>query len=196
VTRRWVSTALGVLALALPAVVAAQGLGDAAARERAKREAKKAEAKVFTNEDLNEGRPPGTPAPSGAASPSTPSSSPAPTTEGGSEGEQRSEEASSEEDRRAEEKTYIESLQAAQSRLAQLEARIRELQAKLNPMSTTFIYGDFNTSGNKANEEAEVRAELSQSEVDLNAARQAVALATQALQDFRQGRPAAPPPVE
>ncbi len=43
-----------LLAVLLPASVAAQGLGDAAARERQKREEKKAAppAKVFTEEDL------------------------------------------------------------------------------------------------------------------------------------------------
>ena len=48
---------LVLLALLLPAAAAAQGLGDAAVREREKREAKPAApAKVFTNDDLPEGR--------------------------------------------------------------------------------------------------------------------------------------------
>jgi hypothetical protein len=75
---------------------------------------------------------------------------------------------------------------AARSRLAQVEARIQELQAKLNPMSTTFIYGGLGS--NSLTEEAEVKAELAQSDGQLNEARQAVADATRALQDFRQGR--------
>lgn len=194
-TRPRTAVALGVVLLALPAVASAQGLGDAAARERAKREAKKAEAKVFTNEDLEQGRPAGTPSAGGEGSPSVappPSSAAPPSTEGSDTG---SDDSSSEADRRAEEQRYLDGLREAQSRLAQLEGRIRELQAKLNPMSTTFIYGDFNVSGDKAAEEAQVRAELAQSEADLNSARQAVAAATQALQDFRQGRPSAPPPA-
>jgi hypothetical protein len=204
-TGRRVAAALGLLFLAVPALVAAQGLGDAAARERAKREAaKKAEAKVFTNSDLEQGRPAGTPAPSGAASASPPSSGSSPPSSGAyipegereQEGGEESSSSESVEDRRAQERAYVEDLQAAQNRLAQTEARIRELQAKLNPMSTTFIYGDFNVSGNKAAEEAAVRAELTQSEAGLSSARQAVAAATRALQDFKQGRVPAPVPVE
>jgi hypothetical protein len=197
VTRGRISTALGLLVLALPALVAAQGLGDAAARERAKREAaKKTEAKRFTNEDLEQGRPPATPAASGEGSPSSSTSASSGAPAPSETPDPGAGEASAEADRRAQEQQYVDGLQAARNRLTELEARIRELQAKLNPMSTTFIYGDFNVSGNKAAEEAEVRAELTQSEADLASARQAVAVATQALQDFKLGRVPAPVPVE
>ena len=188
-TLRRIATVLGLLAFALPAFVAAQGLGDAAAREKAKREAAKkaGEAKVFTNEDLAQGRPPGTPA-EGAASSST-SSPPE-----GASPDRVSQESAPEADRRTEEQPYIEALAAAQSQVAQVEARIRELQAKLNPMSTTFIYGDFGgLGGDKVAEEAEVKAELAQAEGELAAARQAVVDATRAHQDLRQGRPTGPP---
>ena len=192
-TLRRTATVLGLLALALPAVVAAQGLGDAAARERTKRDAaKKAEAKVFTNEDLDQGRPPGTPAASGDGSPSAPPPSTEPPSSEGPEA--GSAEPSPEAERRTEEQRYVDGLQAAQTRLAQIEARIQELQDKLNPMSTTFIYGDYNSFGtDKVKEEAEVRAALTQSQTDLDGARQAVAAATRALQDFKQGRLSAPP---
>jgi predicted nucleic acid-binding Zn-ribbon protein len=61
-------------------------------------------------------------------------------------------------------------------------------------MSGSFIYGA--SGSNSANEEAEVRDQLNQAEGELNAARQAVVTANQALQDFKQGRASAPPVVE
>ena len=181
-TLRRIAIVLGLLALALPALAAAQGLGDAAAREREKRQAAKkpAPAKVYTDDDLAEGRPPGTASADGANPSSTTSTpgaaSPAP------------EQSSPEADRRAEDQQYVEAVTTAQARVAQVEKRIQELQARLNPMSTTYIYGDFNVSGNKAAEEAQVRSQLSEAEGELTAARQDVATATQALQDFKVGR--------
>jgi hypothetical protein len=174
---------LGLLALALPAVVTAQSLGDAAAREKAKREAEKkaGDKKVFTNDDLNEGKA-GTPA-AGASSESAPPEATRP--ESGDEAAARP---SEEPDRRTQEESYVGALTAAQSRVAEVEGRIRELQGKLNPMSTTYVYGDLNVGGNKIAEEAQVKAELAQADADLTAARQAVVDATRALQEFRQGR--------
>jgi hypothetical protein len=183
-TLRRIAIVLGLLALALPALAAAQGLGDAAAREREKRQAAKkpAPAKVYTDDDLAEGRPPGTSSADGANPSSTTSmpeaASPAP------------EQSSPEADRRAEDQQYVEAVTTAQARVAQVEKRIQELQARLNPMSTTFIYGDFSgLGGDKVAEEAEVKAELAQAEVELNAARQAVVDATRARDAFRQARP-------
>jgi hypothetical protein len=57
-------------------------------------------------------------------------------------------------------------------------------------MSTTYVYGA--GGSNDANEELRVRGELSQAESQLQAAREAVANANQAIQDFRAGRPSAP----
>lgn len=73
--------------LALPASAAAQGLGDAAARERQKRteSAKPAPPKVFTNEDLPESAPP----PAGdaeAAAPADPDSAADPPSPGAATG--------------------------------------------------------------------------------------------------------------
>jgi len=185
-TVRRVTTVLGLLALVLPAVSTAQGLGDAAARERAKRDAAKkaAEAKVFTNQDLDAGRPPGTAPTSGQAA-SAPAS------------EERPAEAPSSppmEDRLAAERPYLDAIQAAQTRVSEIEQRIQDLRSKLNPMSGSFIYGA--TGSNSANEEAEVREQLNQAEGELNAARQTAVAANQALADFKRGRPSAPPLVE
>ena len=71
-------SALFLLAVLLPAPLAAQGLGDAAVRERQKREhqAKPAPAKVFTDADLSSR---GAPSPPGDEGPATPAESKEPT---------------------------------------------------------------------------------------------------------------------
>jgi hypothetical protein len=184
-TARRMGTILGLLALALalPAGAAAQGLGDTAAQQRAKRareaQEKKTEAKVFTNDDLSAGRPPDA-KPSGA----TAAPSPAPEAAGGGE-------APSEPDRLNEEQPYVAAVQSAQAQVAATEARIRELGDKLNPMSTKFIYGAA-ASGDAAGEETRTRAALSQAEAQLLDARRALATANDNLQDFRRRRSSSP----
>lgn len=176
----------GVLGLVLVAPTLAQGLGDTASREKAKRaanaEAKKEKAKSFTNEDLEAGRPPGTKPESGAdAAPalsedaSAPAQAPAP---------------GAGEDRLTEERSYRDAITAAQQGVTAAETRIRQLSEKLNPMSVSYIYGA--GGSNDANEELRVRAELREAESQLQAARQALVSANQNLQGFRQGRPSGP----
>jgi hypothetical protein len=177
IVRRIVAS-LGLLAFALTAPLAAQGLGDTAARERAKRtsktDAKKEPAKVFTNQDLDDGRPPGSkPASEGTGAP-------VPRENEASD----SSDSSPETDRREQERTRRVS--AAQQQVTQAETQVRALADRLNPMSTSYIYG---TGGsNDANEELRIRAELRQAETDLQAARQSVVTATRRLEDFRLGR--------
>jgi len=177
---RRIVASLGLLAFALTASLAAQGLGDTAARERAKRtsqtEAKKEPAKVFTNQDLDAGRPPGS----------------KPTSEGTGAPVPRENEASDssdsspEPDRREQERRFLDAISAAQQQVTQAETQVRSLAERLNPMSTSYIYG---TGGsNDANEELRVRAELRQAETELQAARQSVVTATRQLEDFRLGR--------
>jgi hypothetical protein len=69
-----VKAALLAVLLLLPASLAAQGLGDAAARERQKREAKTptAPARVFTNRDLPAETTPAVPSDEGAAAAAAP----------------------------------------------------------------------------------------------------------------------------
>ncbi len=171
-------TVLGLLGLALPAGAAAQGLGDTAARERDKRakqaREQKADAKVFTNDDLAAGRPPGAPASDAPAA-----SSPAPEAA-------RGEPTPAEPDRLTQEQPYIEAIRSAQEQVAATEARIRELSEKLNPMSGSFIYGA--QGSNSANEEAQVRQGLREAEAQLLGAREGLAAANQGLEDFRRGR--------
>lgn len=190
---------LALLGLGLPAWSAAQGLGETAGRERTRREqaGSKAEPKrVFTNDDLVEGRPPGeqaSPEGSGAA---TPASGGAATPESGSESGR--EEAESEEDTRLPSqkiRAELDAVTAARTRVAGLEAQMRQLRDKLNPMSSSFIYGP--QGSNNANEEAEVRQQLSQAEAELAGARQELGAATEALEQAsrRQGVPL-PEPFE
>jgi hypothetical protein len=183
-TVRRIATVLGLLSLVLPGLAAAQGLGDAAARERAKRAKQEAakKAPVLTNEDLEKGRPPAAARPGGEGASSA--------AEGG--GDYR--ESPPLEDRLAPERPYLDAIMAAQTRVSQVESRIQELGAKLNPMSGSYIYGA--TGSNSANEEAEVREQLGQAEAELAEARQAVAAANQALQEFQQGRSPAPPVIQ
>jgi hypothetical protein len=172
-------TLVFVLALGLPTLGAAQGLGDAAARERARRDGarKPAPARTFTNEDLSEGRPPG----AGASESVAPAEGGAPVS---------TSEAPPEESRRTQEAPLIAALDEAQGQVASAEARVKSLQDKLNPMSSDFIFGA--TGSNSANEDAEVREQLTQAQAQLLEARQAVTASAQALADFRQGRRAPP----
>jgi predicted nucleic acid-binding Zn-ribbon protein len=84
------------------------------------------------------------------------------------------------------ERPYRDAVSDAQSKVASLEARIKELGEKLNPMSGSFIYGA--TGSNSANEEAQVRDQLRQAEAELPEARQQLADATRALDEAAQNR--------
>ena len=133
--RRFGLASLVLLACWLPAVAAAQGLGDTAAREREKRAKQAGEegraGPVFTNDDLDAGRPararprrrahrrrPGAERPAEAPAPPPPRGPP------------------------AAERPYIESAPARRRRGSRRSRRgSRSSRAKLNPMSASFIYG-------------------------------------------------------
>lgn len=173
------------LSLGLAGVASAQGLGDTAAHERerrAKEEKQKKEQKperVYTNDDLEKGRPPGEKeSDSGSSSPSGPSSS-----ESSSEGPSG---APPVPDMAGSNRRYIEDVRAAQERVTSIEKQIQQANAKLNPMSTDYIYGS--SGSNDANEELRVRQELSDLQQRLVQARQDLARANQALANARQGR--------
>ena len=173
---------LGLL-LAWPCLAAAQGIGDVAARERQKRatqatSGKATPAKLLTDEDLKDGRPPGQTSAPAAAAPS--------------EGRQSIETPpSTVVDSNAQLRPYLDAVANAQARVEQLETRIRSLGAKINPMSTSFIYGA--TGSNSATEEAQVRAGLGQAEAELTEARQSLNAANEALSDASRGRSSAAP---
>ena len=192
---RRAAIALVGLSLAVPGWSLAQGIGDTAAKQRAARErarqqesARKAEpSRVFTNDDLAAGRPPGQAGGSEGSAPAEGSTAPA---EGArvTGGESGSEAALPSQRLRAE----LDAASSAKARVAGLEARVREVGAKLNPMSTSFIYGAGGSGS--ANEEAEVRSELRQLEADLGEARQELARATEALEDASRRQSVPPPP--
>jgi hypothetical protein len=179
-SRRLVAVLAALVACGLAAEAGAQGLGDTAAKERRRRAeaAKKASgAKVFTNDDLDAGRPPG--------------SKPSPAPEAGAPVRQEDPPpAPSEPTRQEQEGPFLDAIRAAEAEVAGAEAAVRELQAKLNPMSTSYIYGP--SGSNDANEELRVREQIRQAEGQLRSAREALLAANQSLQDFRQGRAAAP----
>ena len=186
-----IAAALGLLAFFLAVPLAAQGLGDVAAREKAKRKAeketKKEPAKEFTNQDLDAGRPPGSKPEGDSTGAQLPTMQE--NQESSSESEPREE--SSESNRREQERALVEAVSAAQQGVTQAETRIRSLAEKLNPMSTSYIYGV--GGSNDANEELRIRNEMRQAERELEAARQSVVTATQRLEAFRQGRAVARP---
>ena len=188
---RRAAIALVGLSLAVPGWSLAQGIGDTAAKQRAARErarqqesARKAEpSRVFTNDDLAAGRPPGQAGGSEGSAPAEGPTAPAeaaPVT--GSEAALPSQRLRAE----------LDAASSAKARVAGLEARVREVGAKLNPMSTSFIYGAGGSGS--ANEEAEVRSELRQLEADLGEARQELARATEALEDASRRQSVPPPP--
>ncbi len=176
---RRVAAGLAIMGPLLVVSAYAQGLGDQAAKERAKRaqkqQANQPGAKQFTNDDLDKGKPPGAKAVAGE------DAAPAQGAESGSP------EAAPIDDRQQQERALLDGISGAQAQVAAAESRIRQLSGKLNPMSTDFIYGS--GGSNDANEELRVRDELRQAEEQLLAARQAVAAASRSLQDFRSGRP-------
>ena len=114
----------------LPASAAAQGLGDAAARERAKRASRRPEKKA-DGEGLHERRPQRGPAARRRRPRPRPASAPEAAAAPGSA---RSPTASTVEDPDAQ-ASLSRRRPRAQARVEQLEARIQELSAKLNPMS-------------------------------------------------------------
>jgi DNA repair exonuclease SbcCD ATPase subunit len=175
---RRVSIALALVVLAGASAGWAQGLGDVAARERARRaklEAAK-KAPVLTNEDLDKGRPPAAAGETPSGQASSESSTPATSSE-------MSKPVDEQADR---ERPYRDAVTEARNQLESLEAHIKELGDKLNPVSGSFIYGA--TGSNSANEEAQVRDEMRQAEAELPQARQRLAEATQALEEAAQNR--------
>jgi len=176
---------LALLMLLAPGLVLAQGLGDAAARERQKREASgHHKARVITTDDLPK------PDESRASAPA-----PAPEAAGS-----RSESGSRDPDQRrvggeAAGKPELDQAQArvdeARSAVTAAEERVKELSDKLNPMSPSFIYGGTG-QGDMVAEEARTREELQQAQAQLEAARATLVGATQAYEDLRLRRVASP----
>jgi hypothetical protein len=164
----------------LAAPLRAQGLGDTAAREKSKRTTKgqkKDAGRVFNNDDLEAGRPPGWKKTEGSAEAAAPAAD-------GDAGERP---VPAEDDRLTQERPFLDAINAADAEVTRVQGLIKELQDKLNPMSTSYIFGA--SGSNDANEELRVREELRQAERDMTSAREQAAAARKTLEDFRQGRP-------
>jgi hypothetical protein len=190
----WLALCLG----ALGAAVSAQSLEDAAARERQKREKgttqePKPQPKVYTNDDLPQGTSGSPEANQGtAATPAgnTPSSAESgapqnrrrpPAPEGPQTGGKGDEDVTS---------SLTAEAKAAAQQLKSLEGTIDTLKSKLNPMSLSFIFGPGGSGS--AEEELQVRDELTKAEAALPAAR---ARLERAEADVREGRRSPRPAV-
>ncbi len=140
-------------ALVSPAVPAqAQSLGEAAAKERARRKTQKAPVKVYTDDDVAHATPSET-------APVEPTASPAPATTG--DGAAPAEK--SEADARAEEQTaWRAEVTKANAEIARLEGEITRLEAEAND-TRGYLYGNRRTLALEA---------LDKARNDLNAARQ------------------------
>ena len=167
------SLALG-LAL-LPALVAAQSLGEVAAQERARRakEKEKGEkrAKVFTDSDLPSSASGDKPADAGAAPPEAEPSVPPSERPSANEPDQ-----SPEALWRGRAAQARQGLQAAQQAIASAEADVDRIKQDLNPMSTTFSQ-DPNVLQRR-------QGELTQAQARAEMARQGLVSAQKAYEDF------------
>jgi hypothetical protein len=184
---------LVALVLALPGLALAQGLGDAAAREKQKRQAapKSKTTRVITNDDLRKDEPDKDKKAEGqGASPALESgSSAASSSSYQAERESRSG-AAGEGDARQQELDQAQAqIDSARSAVVAAEARVKELGDKLNPMSPSFIYGQAQT-GDAAGEEMRTREALRAADAELAGAREALVQANKNFENVRQGRKA------
>jgi hypothetical protein len=176
------------LVLLLPGFALSQGLGDAAARERQKREAAptKEKARVLTNDDLSK-QEAGQPA-SESAPPASSSSESRSADRENESGESREQE----DPRQAELRQAQEQVDQARDAVVAAEQRVNELSAKLNPMSPTFIYNN-PQNADAANEEIRTRQALTAAQGELQQARDALVRANQAQERVQRGQPARAP---
>ena len=173
--------------LGWPAALAAQGLGAFAARERARRATETNDEKadprpVYTDHDLKAYRPAG--------------SEDDEDDEDGQDREDGGSEDENEEQRRADRRrvrgrsdpnrAQRDAASQSQSRVDRMQARIRELNGKLNPISRDYVYGQAQ-SVDAANEEIQIRQELSDLEGQLQGARQDLVEATAELSNADRG---------
>ena len=181
---------LVALVLALPGLALAQGLGDAAAREKQKRQTtpKSKTTRVITNDDLRKDEPDKKAEGQGASPAQESGSAPSPSNSQ-AERESRSHTASESDSRQQAIDQAQAQVESARSAVIAAEARVKELGDKLNPMSPSFIYGQAQT-GDAAGEEMRTREALRAAEAELAGAREGLIQANKNLEDVRQGRKA------
>jgi vacuolar-type H+-ATPase subunit I/STV1 len=179
---------LVALVLALPGLALAQGLGDAAAREKQKRQATPNKTKrVITNDDLRKDEPDKKAEGQGASPAQESGSSSASPSNSQAERESRSHTASESDSRQQAIDQAQAQVESARSAVVAAEARVKELGDKLNPMSPSFIYGQAQ-SGDAAGEEMRTREALRAADAELAGAREGLVQANKNLEDVRQGR--------
>jgi hypothetical protein len=174
---RWLAVSLLVLA---SADVRAQGLGDSAKRERQKRKTDATKPpRVYDNDDLQKGRPPGKKTEEGAkdATP-PPDTRPLDEPDPGDVAAQ---------EKRIRVEAAQANLDASEARVAKLETRIKQLEDSLNPMSPSFVYGA-SAGMSAAGGELRARDELQAAQKELLEARQAVEADRKALDEARSDR--------
>lgn len=178
---------LVALVLALPGLALAQGLGDAAAREKQKRQGapKSKTTRVITNDDLRKDEPDKKSETGQGASPALESGSSSSSSQ--AERESRSHTASEGDSREQALDQAQAQVDSARSAVVAAEARVKELGDKLNPMSPSFIYGQAQT-GDAAGEEMRTREALRAAEAELAGAREGLIQANKNFEDVRQGR--------
>ena len=180
---------LVALVLALPGLALAQGQGDAAAREKQKRQATPNKTKrVITNDDLRKDEPDKKAEGQGASPAQESGSAPSPSNSQ-AERESRSHTASESDSRQQAIDQAQAQVDSARSAVVAAEARVKELGDKLNPMSPSFIYGQAQT-GDAAGEEMRTREALRAAEAELTGAREGLVQANKNFEDVRQGRKA------
>jgi chromosome segregation ATPase len=179
-----------LVALALPGLALAQGLGDAAAREKQKRQAapKGKATRVITNDDLRKDEPDKDKKAEGqGASPALDSGSSASSSSYQAERESGSNTASETDARQQAIDQAQAQIDSARSAVVAAEARVKELGDKLNPMSPSYVYGQPNAADATA-EEIRTRQALQAAEAELAGARDALVQANKGFEDVRQGR--------
>jgi hypothetical protein len=178
-----------LLALAvflLPGLVAAQSLGDLAARERHKREAAghREKPRVIGNDDLRKD-------PASASTPAETSGGDAPAEAGSSRRRDPDQRGSQDPGPNQLEQAQA-AVDAARAAVVDAEERVKALGDKLNPMSPSFIYGG-TQGGDAVGEEMRTRDELREAEAQLAEVRDALVKASQAFEDVRQRQRTTPP---
>ena len=169
----------------VPGLVAAQGLGDVAARERHKREAAghREKPRVIGNDDLRKDGSASTPAetPGGDA-----------TAEAGSSRRRDPDQRGSQDPGPNQLEQAQAAVDAARASVVGAEERVKALGDKLNPMSPSFIYGGTQV-GDAVGEEMRTRDELREAEAQLAEVRDALVKASQAYEEARQRQRTTPP---
>lgn len=176
---------LASVLLLVPALAAAQGIGDVAKREREKRKTAPPakEHYVYDNQDLRKEEPPKAGQTKAADSSSQQAAESVPPVEVVPYSEPSEFEVA-----RARIADAEKRLEGAEAGLTELQTRIKGLQDRLNPMSPSYVYGQPNAADPMA-AEARTREELARAEAELPGAQKAVEDARRQLDDARLGRP-------